>query len=227
MKQSKKASVPAPDTTNPYLNARREWNERYGSYIAQAAAWRLTAIVSLCIAAVAVAGVVYMGSQSRIVPYVVQVDKLGTTLAIGRADQAAPVDSRVMRATLAHWINNVRSVYVDAAAERAVLKEAYATVNRRGPAYNALNEYFRANDPFERAKQETVSVEVLSVLPLTDSTWRVEWREDRRGRDGNLASQQQMQATVTVIVSPPTDDSAALLNPLGIFVNAFNWSPRL
>jgi type IV secretion system protein VirB5 len=199
MKPSRKTDPPVPATSNPYLNARREWNERYGAYIAAAAAWRLTALVALGIAAV----------------------------SAGRADRAGPVDSRVMRATLARWIDNVRSVYLDAGAERALLTEAYATVNRRGAAYQALNDYFRSHDPFERAQQETVAVEVQSVLPLTDHTWRVEWREEQRGRDGTLGGTQQMQATVSVIVSPPTDDAAALLNPLGIFVDAFHWSPRL
>ena len=227
MTPSRTADPPVPATSNPYLNARREWNERYGSYIAAAAAWRLTALAALGIAAVAVGGVVYIGSQNRIVPYVVAVDKLGTAVGVGRADVAGPVDGRVMRATLARWIDNVRSVYLDAGAERTLLTDAYATVNRRGVAYQALNDYFRSHDPFERAKQEMVAVEVQSVLPLTANTWRVEWREEQRGRDGTLGGTQQMQATVSVIVSPPTDDAVALLNPLGIFVDAFHWSPRL
>jgi type IV secretory pathway TrbF-like protein len=121
----------------------------------------------------------------------------------------------------------VRSVYVDAGAQRVLLKEAYATVNRRAAAYTALNDHFRANNPFERAKAESVAVEVHSVLPLTEATWRVEWKEEQRGRDGNLLGSQAMQATVSVIVSPPTDDRAALLNPLGIFVDTFHWSARL
>ena len=58
MKRS--STAPAPDPENPhsavYLAARREWNERYGSYIAQANAWRLTALASLGVAFVAVGG---------------------------------------------------------------------------------------------------------------------------------------------------------------------------
>ena len=37
---------------NPYLDARREWNERYGSYIAQARNWRFAAVVALLLALV-------------------------------------------------------------------------------------------------------------------------------------------------------------------------------
>ena len=99
-----------------YLAARREWNERYGSYIAQARTWRLTAFLSLGIAAVAVVGVVWIGAQNHVVPYVVQTDKLGDALAIQRADVAAPIDSRLIRSQLSKWINDVRSVYTDVSA---------------------------------------------------------------------------------------------------------------
>ena len=35
---------------NPYLAARQEWTERYGSYVRAASAWRLVGIVSLSLA---------------------------------------------------------------------------------------------------------------------------------------------------------------------------------
>jgi type IV secretion system protein VirB5 len=215
------------DVTNPYLNARREWNERYGSYIARARAWQWAALAALAVALIAVAGVVYLSSQQRLVPYVVEVDKLGQVAAVARAEPLRTPDQRILRAHLARWIANVRSVWVDVAAERAVLKEAYAAVNRRGAAYNALNDHFRAHDPFERAKQETINVEVQSVLPVSDATWRVEWREERRARDGALLETQIWLATLSIVVSPPTDEAAMLINPLGIYVNTFSWSPRL
>lgn len=228
MKESKTANK-APDTSTPYLAARQEWNERYGSYIASAAAWKLMAIGSMFVATVAVCGIAYIGAQSKIVPYVVQVDKLGNVVASGRANAAGPVDQRVVRSTLAKWVTNVRSVYVDAGAERAILKEAYANINRRGPSYTMLNDYFRKNDPFERAKNESVTVTVQPPQPLSDNSWRVEWTEERRGRDGAPLDTQPklMQAVVTVVVEPPTDDETAMANPLGIYINSFNWSPRL
>src|ERR1700757_614088 len=80
-----------------YLAARREWNERYGSYIAQAHAWRLTALAALGVAFVAVGGVVWIGAQNHVVPYVVQTDRLGDALAISRADIASPSDPRLIR----------------------------------------------------------------------------------------------------------------------------------
>jgi type IV secretion system protein VirB5 len=227
MKADRPITTPARDTENPYLSARQEWNERYGSYIAQAHTWRFISFLTLGVTILTVVGLVWMGVQTRLVPYVVEVDKLGSTVAVRRADVAGHPDPRVIDAQLARWIGDIRSVYVDAAAERALVTEGYAMINQRSAAYGVINEYMRANDPFERAKRETVSVAVESVLPLSNDTWRLEWREDVRGRDGALAKSQNYQATVTVSFNPPRDEATIRLNPSGLYIEFFNWSVRL
>ena len=108
--------APALDPDNPhsavYLAARREWNERYGSYIAQAHAWRLTALASLGVAFVAVVGIAWIGAQSCIVPYVVQTDKLGDAIAVSRADVSAPADPRLSaRSSRDGWTMCVPSMW--------------------------------------------------------------------------------------------------------------------
>lgn len=221
----------ALDPNNPhsavYLAARREWNERYGSYIAQAHAWRLTALASLGVAFIAVAGVVWIGAQNRVVPYVVQTDRLGDAIAVGRAQVSPPADPRLIRAQLARWISNVRSVYVDVAAQKRLITEAYGMLDRNGAGAQVLNDWFAHNDPFRRAQDETITVAVESVLPLSASTWRVEWLEDHRTRQGGVIPPQHWQATISVSVFPPTDDAAILANPTGLYVESFDWSQRL
>lgn len=228
MKRSTKA--PALDPGNPhsavYLAARREWNERYGSYIAQAHAWRLMALASIGVALLAVAGVVWIGGQNRIVPYVVQTDRLGDAIAIRRADISPPADRRLIRSQLARWVSDVRSVYMDVAAEKHVITEAYAMVDRNAAGVPALNDWFSHNDPFRRAQDDTVAVAVESVLPLSATTWRVEWQEDTRSRQGALNASQHWQATVAISISPPTEEAAILVNPTGLYVESFDWSQR-
>ena len=209
-----------------YLAARREWNERYGSYIAQARTWRLTAFLSLGIAAVAVVGVVWIGAQNHVVPYVVQTDKLGDALAIQRADVAAPIDSRLIRSQLSKWINDVRPVYTDVSAQRHLIDEAYAMVDQNAAAFEQLNGWFREHSPFAEAQTEIVSVQVQSVLPLSANTWRVEWQEVARSRDGSKVSSAQWQAVITIAIKPPTTDADILINPTGLFVKSFNWQQR-
>ena len=228
MQRSAKARVPDPDNPHSavYLAARREWNERYGSYIAQAHAWRLAALASLCVALVAVIGVVWIGAQTHIVPYIVQTDRLGDAIAIRRADVSPPADPRLIRSQLARWVDDVRSVYVDVDAEKHVITEAYAMVDRNAAGAPALNDWFSRNDPFRRAQDDTVAVAVESVLPLSATIWRVEWREDTRSRQGALERSQHWQATIGISINPPTDEAEILVNPTGLYVESFDWSQR-
>ena len=216
----------AKQAINPYVDGRKEWLERYGDYIEAAQSWRRIAIITGLTALLAVCGVIYIGSQNKIVPYVVQVSELGQTLVIGRADRASPVDPRVVRFTLANWITNVRSVYKDNVAQRAFIDEAYSVINFQGDAYTQLNTYFRENDPFRGAAGESATVQIESVLPISDNTWRVEWRESVQ-QNGETLSITSMQGTITVQISAPTDDQEVLKNPLGIYINFFNWTARL
>jgi type IV secretory pathway TrbF-like protein len=218
---------PQQEAYNPYLAARREWNERYGSYVAQANAWRIAAMASLAIAVLAVGGVVWLGGQNQLVPYVVKVDKLGASVAVDRADRAQRPDRAVITAQLARWIVNVRSVYIDAAAQRVFVTDGYAMINSRGEAFGAMNEHMRAHDPFQRAKTETVTVEVQSVLLLAGDSWRIEWREEIKLREAGSALSQHYQATVTIGFNPPTDEATIRANPMGIYVNSFSWAQRL
>jgi type IV secretory pathway TrbF-like protein len=222
------AAVSAPDSSSPgretYLAARTEWNERYGSYIQQARAWRLAFFLAMVVAVVAVSGVVYIGSQSRLVPYIVEVNQLGDALAAQRADVASTPDTRLIRAQLARWINDTRTVYLDASAERYIINEAYGMVDRQSAAYSDLNDYFRANDPFTRARTETVNVHITSVLPISQYTWRIEWDEETDARDGATSGTTHWQASVTIALHPPTDSETVLINPTGLYVQNFGWA---
>jgi type IV secretory pathway TrbF-like protein len=219
------------DPTSPhsavYMAARREWNERYGDYIAQANNWRLIAIAALGVAAVAVAGNVWQSAQSRVQPFVVEVNKLGDALAIRRAGVASPIPVSVIRAQLARYVQDVRAVSIDVQAERAFISEAYAMMDKNSAALPFLNAYFVDNDPFKRAATETVTAHVESVLPLPGGkTWRVEWREDTTARDGRLEFTKHWEATITVSITPPTTDAGVLVNPTGLFVESCAWGER-
>jgi type IV secretory pathway TrbF-like protein len=222
-----KPSMGGSPSSVAYAAARQEWLERYGDYIAQARHWRLIAILALLVAAGALVGLVLLARQARIVPFVVKVDRLGEAVAVARADAAAEPDEAIVKAQLARWVTAVRSVYVDAAAQRVSITEAYGMINRLGAAYGALNDYMRAHDPFERARTETISVQVQSVLPIAGRSWRVEWREEARGRDGGRLGADQYQASVTLSFNPPTDEAVLRLNPTGLYIGSFHWAKRL
>ena len=211
---------------NPYLG-RNAYLEAHGRYVIAARQWRRVAILMILVTVMMGGGLIMVSSQSQVVPYVVKVDRLGTAVPVERADRAERAEKPVIIAQLARWITATRSVWVDAGAQRGLVKEAYAMINARAASYGSLNDYMRMHDPFERAKSETVSVDVQSVLPISGDSWRIEWREEIRARDGQRTSSREYQATVSLSFNPPRDDATIRVNPMGIYINSFDWTERL
>ncbi|QDQ27571.1 conjugal transfer protein [Chitinimonas arctica] len=224
--QSGNGKRPASES-NPYAEARREWNERYGDYIKQAHNWRLCALISGLVALVAVIGLAYVGAQNKIVPYVVQVDKFGAAVAVGPADKAAATDEKVVKAYLARFISDWRSVTVDQVAEKSAIERVYSMLASGSPALTKLNEHFKANNPFLVSEKMMISVEVTSVLPISERTWQLEWTEVTRDLKGELKSNQRMRASIIVEITPPQDERLFLINPIGVYATDLNWVQSL
>ena len=219
--------APRHDKLNPYVEARREWNERYGDYIQQAHHWRVTALISGLVALVAVIALGYVGAQGKIVPYVVEVSKLGQVAAISRADRASAVDARVIKAYLARFIEDWRDVVADRQAQKDAIDRVYAMVPSQSLALRKMNEHFAEHNPFALAANQSVNVSLTDLLPISDRTWQVEWQEVTRDKRGEIKSVRKMKASVIVGITPPTDEKLILMNPLGVYVTDLNWSQEL
>ena len=221
------------ENENPYLAARRTWDDRTSSIVSSRNMWQLLGILSLMIALAGVGGIIYIGSQSRFVPYVVEVDKLGQAAAVAPAQLAAAVDPRVVHAAVASFISDLRLVTPDVALQRKAVFRLYSMLSANDPATAKANEWLNGtaeSSPFARAVKETVSIEILSVIPQTPDTWQVDWLETVRDRQGVMLDKPfRMRALVTVYTvpaTPQTTEEQVRNNPLGIYVRDFSWSKQ-
>src|SRR5574337_879215 len=103
---------------NPYLAARRTWNDHVGSVVSSRQTWQVIGILSLLIALASVGGVIHIGSQSKYIPYVIEVDKLGQTIAVGPVQAAGRADQRVVHASVSEFVSDARYVTPDVALQR-------------------------------------------------------------------------------------------------------------
>ncbi|MEY9138879.1 type IV secretory pathway TrbF-like protein [Bradyrhizobium diazoefficiens] len=125
---------------NPYLAARQEWNERYGSYVKAAATWRTIGIVAMVMAVIGFAYALFQSTQVKLVPYIVEVDKLGTAASAGYPQQIEYADPRVVRATLGSFVANFRSVTPDAVVQKQYIDRTYALLRTSDPATQKIKE---------------------------------------------------------------------------------------
>jgi type IV secretion system protein TrbF len=216
------------DTPSPIFEAqRRSWNERYSVHVQHARHWRYAAFGAIGVSLISVAGALHYAEQPRVTPFVVEVDRLGDAVAVKRADVAEPIDPRILKAELARWIWDVRTVSPDAIAQHSFIFDAAALIDEHGAANQQLQDWIAAHNPYKLATTEIVTVSVSSVLPITAKTWRVEWTETTRTRGGTLESNVNWEATVTIAVAPPTTEKQILANPAGVYIENFAWQARL
>jgi type IV secretion system protein VirB5 len=212
--------------SSPYVEARREWNDRYLDLVCERRVWQAVAGAELVLTVVLAGGLVWVGRQHKTVPYVVEVDSLGAALAIKPADPGGhPADERVVRYQLAAFIRGARQVMADRIAMKKELGRVYAYA--RGAARTYLDEYYRASNPFEIARTYVVVPTVTSLLRLSPTSWELRWTEEQRGLDGLLLGKSQWEGVVTVEVVPPTSEEAIHVNPLGLYVTDLRWTKQL
>ena len=207
---------------SPYVAARREWNERYGSYIAQARNWRLAFFCATGIACMTSLGAVWIGAQSKFIPYVIEKDGSGNIVNVGYATKVPAAGVEVMRAYVARFFQDARTVTTDFVLEKQAITRLYAMLPQDSAALYKMNEHFKKDSPFARAATETVSVEVDDPLPITDRSWAVEWTETTRDRTGAINKTERWKATAQV--AQVAGEKADLKNPLGVFVPEFDWT---
>ena len=219
---------------NPYLFARRTWNDHTASIVSACNMWQMLGILSLMIALAGVGGMTYIGSQSKFIPYVVEVDKLGQAIAVAPANRAAIADQRVVHASVASFITDLRLVSPDVALQRRAVFRAYSMLSANDPATAKSTDWLNGTEdssPFKRAVNEMVSIEIQSVIPQTADTWQVDWIETTRDRQGVVKGQAfRMRALVTVYTvpqTPQTTEEQVRNNPLGIYVRDFSWSKQI
>lgn len=206
------------ELTNPYLAARREWDERYGDLITRARNWRTLAVICAVTTLVATAGLMWLTAHSRIVPFVVLVDNLGRPLASGIAEQATVNDDRLKRASILAWVGDLRMVTSDGVAQRKAIDHVYAQIASGSQAQTFVSEFYRSIPPSKRAQIETVSIDVNSVLPTSDRTFEVDWVETTRDLYGAVKATDRWKGSFSIALNPPTDERLARINPLGVYV---------
>ncbi|WP_231471795.1 conjugal transfer protein TrbF [Novosphingobium sp. CECT 9465] len=214
--------TPRPET--PYQRAAQVWDDRIGSARVQARNWRLAFFGSLSLSTLLTGGLVWQSARGTIVPWVVQVDRLGAAEAVAPASpDYRPTDPQVAF-HLARFVEQVRSIPADPVVLRQNWLRAYDFVTERGAT--SLSDYARTNDPFAEIGKTQVAVDVSSVIRASPDSFRIAWTE-RRYTDGALAETSRWSAIATVLTQTPRTPDALRKNPLGIYVNALNWSKEL
>lgn len=210
-----------PEPITPYQKAGQVWDDRMGSATVQASNWRALAFGACFVSLTLSAGMVWLASQNRVTPYVVEVDKLGEVRALGPATTPYnPTDAQISW-FLARFITNIRSLSIDPVLVRQNWLEAYDFATDRAAQF--LNAQAQTNDPFAGVGERSVTVSVSSVVRASPTSFQVKWVEQTFMR-GALTGSTRWTAILTVQQKPPKREDILRKNPLGLYVSEMAWS---
>ena len=226
-----------PDKTlNPYIAARRKWDAHVGDAVFGRMLWQAIAVLSLLVALATMAWAAHRDLQPKLLPYVVEVDRLGNAQGVRIADQLKGSDTRNFETAVRVFVTQARLVTIDAAIQRQAVLKVAARLTEADPAYGKYLEEFgqepgrddNPNFPFERAKRETVSTEIVSVLQQSEQSWEAEWVETVFDRSGRRTARVEMRGLFQVYQASEllTEDQALSDNPLGIYIRHYSWGPK-
>lgn len=213
---------------HPALSAKNVWNANIAELHNKIRIWQLVTFLLLFITLTAVSGLIYIGLKVKYVPYVVEVDKLGETVVVKPITTGTVQDTRIIRARVAEFIRDLRVVSFDNAMQRDIIYRVYASLRKGDPAINKVNVFYNdlETNPFEKSKEHTVEIQIISLVANTDTTYQVDWSERTFNQSGILKTIQTYRALVTIYLIDTAIDSVddLIKNPLGIYIKDFNIS---
>ncbi len=190
-----------------------------------ARAWQLAFYVTLAVIAILIVSLAQLAVHSRVLVHVVEVDPLGRTLYAGPAKELEDPEPYI-RHELSEFLIDLRTVVAD---RRALFRNrSRALIHATQPVRATLDRYFEdpANDPRRLALDLYREVHVRSLLPLSETSWQIQWTETDYARaQARQLARSSWTAVIAIKLIPARErSSVSAKNPLGLYVTNLTWS---
>jgi type IV secretion system protein TrbF len=229
----KRALPPSEARKFLHKQARKEWDTRYGTAIKAAQNWRRAFFGGLAVLGLQALGDIPLGravaAKPKAVPHVIEVDRIGVAHyrgPVGESGKGYNMSERSIRQHLRRFVTDLRSISSDRAVITANILEAWEWSTAVGQ--NLINKYVADKDPYKRAVEERVSVEIQEILALSRDSWRVQWTETRYDPNGGQIDTVAWGGAFRLVFRLSEEgvtDEMLEKNPYGIYVDYFDVQP--
>ncbi len=210
------------DSNNPYLHAKWEWNERYGSFIKAKEKWQMISFGILIALIICIIGFVAISLQSRVTAFFVKTDQLGKPIVIEKIDPTTKLNSSVVAYQISEFITYVRTVTTDGKLKKYWMQVAQKYCSET--ASNTLQEYWGKNPPDKIAQIMNISVSIDSILPIKSTeSWQINWTETA-SKNGMTVGSTRWSAIINIGIRPVTKEQDFIQNPTGLSIKSIYWT---
>jgi type IV secretion system protein VirB5 len=184
--------------------------------------WRRSVFLNALLFAVSLILFFYAVSLQKTVPLLVNVMPSGESHYLGEVRQNGPfqVPDAAVLFQIRSFISCLRSVPTDFQVLQNNMEDCFSMVTS---AYSpVLRQFIISNSPYELVGKLRRSVDIESVLNITERSYQINWSETVV-EPPSSSKISKMRAVVTICLLTPTD-ATIKKNPLGIYIENFEMT---
>lgn len=217
-------ATPHESSENPYLSVERKYLDRMGEFQQRERMWMYAAFLAFVSCIVLAAALAHEAQKSRVVPFVVEVNRLGKSVPVEPLEATTLSDDRIVKYMLAEWIRHARSVLADPILERKWMMFVHNHTVGAGRVF--IDRYYGRMDrnPLIVGQKTLVDVEISQLFKKSDRTWYAEWTETSWSIKGEKGETHKWQGFFSVEIVPPTTSNEIRENPLGQYLTYISWN---
>lgn len=174
-------------------------------------------VIMLSVAVIIIAA--YPKSQGYVIEITPEGESIYNPDAITTLEEWEP-NANTVNYFLRNWLTYLRSVSSDPQIVQQNVTRLYQVVT--GTAADKATEYIEATDPIARSRNETVTIKIASILPLSDSTYQIDFRETVFTTQRTVRSDNHYRAVVHTALYTPRTIEQQTYNPIGLYVTDFD-----
>ena len=207
-----------------YYEAADVWIERLNSARLQASNWRLAALGSIGASALLGLALVILVGHTGVAAYVTEVDHLHELRSADSATGVNALPDAQIAYFLSRFIKNVRSLPLDPIVVRRNWQEAFAYLTDDGA--RTLKDGIGYEPQFRTIGKRAISVELIHVVRASDDSFEIGWKEHSY-ESGIIVNSERFTGRVFVVLGSPDAAGPVSRNPIGLYINRFDWSRDL
>ena len=188
----------------------------------KAAVSSAAAIIFMIASIVLFAGLLIVANYPKSQGYVIELTPEGEAIynpdSVTLLEDWTPKDNTI-NFFLRSFITQLRSVSSDPQIVQQNIQKLYYQVT--GKAADKVTEYINETDPRSRLRKETVTIAIASILPISDTTYQVDFRETVWSGGSKLRSDSHYRAMIHTKIYTPSTMEQVTYNPIGLYVTDF------
>lgn len=126
---------------------------------------------------------------------------------------------RTKQTFLGEFVTELRSVSSDPQIVANNITKLYYRVT--GNAADEATKYIKETDPKTRLKNETVTIKIASILPISDTTYQIDFRETVWTTSKRVKSDTHYRMVAHIEIYKPRTKEQGFINPIGLYVSDY------